>query len=407
MNKLRKIAFVFVLLEIAFLVIGNIYAKKAYEEVNKKEHKIEINRIKSQMESGTDCSDIDLGNYKYVTNVSLFAANERCDNEYAVCQVGDDLYRFEYEQSGITKVFVIMDSIIVLIILLTLGVFIYLEYKILRPFSRMNGIATELSKGNLTVPIKQEKSKYFKDFLWGLDMLRDKLEGDKQRELELLKEKKLMVLSLSHDIKTPLSASDLYIKALLKGLYKTKEEQDNALRGIEKNLIEIKEYVSEIANASRDDILTMEVQNSEYYLQDLINEIEKYYKDKCKQLHIEFKIENMENCMLSGDFERTIEVMQNAMENAIKYGDGKSISIDSYEEEECKLISITNSGCHLKKEELTNIFDSFYRGSNTENIEGSGLGLYICRELMKQMDGNIFAKVQDDTFVLTLVIRKV
>ena len=46
-------------------------------------------------------------------------------------------------------------------------------------------------------------------------MLREKLESDKQRELELLKEKKMLILSLSHDIKTPLSAIKLENAALL------------------------------------------------------------------------------------------------------------------------------------------------------------------------------------------------
>ena len=70
------------------------------------------------------------------------------------------------------------------------------------------------------------------------------------------------------------------------------------------------------------------------------------------------------------------------MENAIKYGDGRKISISFSEEEDCKLITVENTGCTLEEGEINNIFDSFYRGSNTTNIQGNGLGLYIVKQLI-------------------------
>lgn len=79
----------------------------------------------------------------------------------------------------------------------------------------------ELAKGNLSVPIKAEKSKFLGRFLWGMDMLRETLEGNKEKELALQKEKKTLILSLTHDIRTPLSAIRLYAKALAEEIYTT------------------------------------------------------------------------------------------------------------------------------------------------------------------------------------------
>ena len=53
-----------------------------------------------------------------------------------------------------------------------------------------------------------------------------------------------------------------------------------------------------------------------------------------------------------------------------------------------------------------NIFDSFYRGSNSYNINGSGLGLYICKKILQKMDVDIFAKIIKDEFCVTAVLRK-
>ncbi|MBQ5381760.1 MAG: sensor histidine kinase, partial [Ruminococcus sp.] len=51
------------------------------------------------------------------------------------------------------------------------------------------------------------------------------------------------------------------------------------------------------------------------------------------------------------------------------------------------------------------IFDSFWRGSNTGSNNGSGLGLYICRTLMRKMNGDIFAEIQDEEMVVTTVFE--
>ena len=81
----------------------------------------------------------------------------------------------------------------------------------------MQSLTEELAKGNLSVPVKAEKSKFLGRFLWGMDMLRETLESNKEKELALQKEKKTLVLSLTHDIRTPLSAIRLYAKALARG----------------------------------------------------------------------------------------------------------------------------------------------------------------------------------------------
>ena len=178
------------------------------------------------------------------------------------------------------------------------------------------------------------------------------------------------------------------------------------MQGIARNVKEIKRYVDEIVTASREDFLNLEVSMGEYYISEVMKVIENYYKDKLSVIHTEFQVNEISECLVKGDKNRMVEVLQNVMENAIKYGDGKSIRISFGEEEDCKLIHIENSGCNLKKEEFPNLFDSFYRGSNSSGVKGSGLGLYICKTLMRKMDGEIFAQTKEESFVVTVVVRK-
>lgn len=167
-----------------------------------------------------------------------------------------------------------------------------------------------------------------------------------------------------------MSAIDLYTKALATNLYDKEEERQQAIAGIRKNADEINHYVEQIVQAAREDFLQMEVHNGEIYLSKVIHMLVHYYAEKLEQLHTSFIVEEVPGCLVYGDEDRMIEVGQNILENAIKYGDGRSIRISFSEEEDRVLVSITNTGHTLPQEEMTHIFDSFYRGSNSEHVRG-------------------------------------
>ena len=405
MNKFKKFAGLIIVIELLILAVCNGMIWGQYHNMSGRIYRVEATRVAGELQSKSP-EEIDVTKYESIVKVSEFRKDESCNNDYIVEAVGDKLYRIEYVAGQRNDTIIYINTALFLMILMTAVVLVYVEKKVLKPFQDMSNLSYELAKGNLSVPIKEEKSKLFGRFLWGMDMLREKLEDNKEKELEFQKNKKTLILSLSHDIKTPLSAIELYAKALSGNLYDTKEKQEEALQGITRNVKDIKKYVNEIVKASREDFLNLEVIQREFYLSEVVRATENYYRDKLAVVHTKFVAEPIEDCLLQGDKNRLIEVLQNTMENAIKYGDGKKITMYGSDEEDCKLICIENTGCSLKEEELPNIFDSFYRGSNSHGIKGNGLGLYICKSLMRKMDGDIFAQAEGDVFRVTVVVRK-
>lgn len=405
MNNYRRFTVAFILIELVLIIICNVFLIGTNRE-NNREYLVDIKRATDEIRAGADITEIDMREYPAIINISQYVPDEICNNEYRVEEINDVLYRFEYTGGKIKNDILLVNCVMAVCLVITIIMLCFVGKKVIRPFSSMNHLVDELSKGNLSVPVKAEKSKFFGKFLWGIDMLREKLEDDKTREMELVKEKKTLIMSLSHDIKTPLAAIDLYTKALSQNLYDSEEKREEAVKGIEKNVAEIKKYVSEIANASREDFLAIEVNNIEFYLHEVIDSIAVYYKEKMQYNRTEFIIDDVMDCLIYGDADRTVEVFQNVLENAIKYGDGKAVRITFDDEEDCKLITVSNTGCTLPGEECTYIFDSFYRGSNSDNINGSGLGLYICKKILQKMDGDIFAKIIKDEFCVTVVLRK-
>ena len=409
MNRFKKASTIIIFAEIIVIILLNIIY---FSGVKKHErfYRVEAERVVRLLESDSTLLDnpegIDLTQFETIEKVSEFVPTEICNNDYVVEEVAGKLFRIEYLIKNEGYTFVLMNIGMCAALLLTIGVLVYIGRKVIKPFDKMSSLTEELAKGNLSTPIKEEKSRFFGRFLWGMDMLRENLEDSKSKTLEYHKEKKTMLLSLSHDVKTPLSAIQLYTKALSDGVYDSDEKRQEALDGILGKTEEIRGYVDEIYKLSREDFMELEVKVGEVYLKDVIEGIEAYYRDKLSVLHTELEVGEFDNALLSADKDRLVESLQNLMENAIKYGDGKWIKITFSEEEDCKLITVSNSGCALKESEMTDIFDSFYRGSNTENIQGNGLGLYIVKQLMTKMDGDVYAEIEGDIFRVTLVVRK-
>lgn len=369
---------------------------------------VEISRLVREIENNNIA---DISECEFVTNITEYGEDfYNSDSNYVIREVNDKLYRFDYtidsNKEKSETVFVV-NVILGIMSAAIIAVMLYVRFKILSPFEKLTDIPYELSKGNLTTPVKETKNRFFGRFIWGVDVLRENMEQQKERELNLQREKKMLLLSLSHDIKTPLSAIKLYSKALSKGLYTNTEKQSEIAESINTKADEIEGYVSEIITASREDFLSFEVDMGEFYLSELVNRIRIYYIEKLSLIKTDFTVGEYIDCLISGDLDRSVEVVQNIMENAIKYGDGKEISIGFSEEDGCILVAVKNSGCTLLDTDLPHIFESFWRGTNAENQKGSGLGLYICRQLMHKMNGEVFAQIKDRDMCVTAVFCKV
>ncbi len=407
MKKFNKMFIVLLVVIAGTFVLANILINTD-EKVSGRPYRVEIERVCKTMQDG---SEPDLSDCKYVTAVKKIDTSEsfyETNSDYVIRSVDGQLYRIEYKASAndnssarlaVNLSIAVLSAVVILVLM-------YIRHFLIKPFNRFSSVPYDLSKGKLTQPLEENKSKYFGKFVWGVNMLRENILEQKQNELELLKEKQTLILSISHDIKTPLSAIKLYSKAMSKGIYTDKEKIIETAKNIDKNADDIEKFVTQLTRSASEDFLHIEVNMSEFYLSELVDEIANHYSPQLSDRHTEFSVDEYINCILSGDLGRSTEVLKNLMDNAIKYGDGKYIRIGITEEDGCKLICVANSGCSLPKGEMLKIFDSFWRGSNSQGKSGSGLGLYICRQLMIKMNGDIFAEQNDGEMRITAVFPK-
>jgi signal transduction histidine kinase len=290
----------------------------------------------------------------------------------------------------------------------TLIVLLYLRSRLIKPFRQFCTFPIELAKGHLEQDIPEFKSRYFGKFVWAISMLRDSLKSAKEQSLRLEREKKLLVLSISHDIKTPVNTIRLYAKAITEGIYQG-EDIYKAARRIYTHTIEIENFVSAIRTASSQNLLPDEIPISEFYFRDFMEKAKEYFAPKCELLHTTLTVDPYDNVMLLGNPEYALRSMENIMENAFKYGDGAWIHISFWEEDNCRLMQIRNSGTSVAETDMPHLFDSFYRGQNaleTTGKEGNGLGLYIAREILRKMEGDVYAKRENNGMSFVMVFRR-
>ena len=385
------------------------------------QYKVEIHEVMRQLEQGAEVAVLDVSEYQFLKdvtfldmenegNIATFYVNKNGVHSSIKPLIVDQrikgYVRFDYtlETKNDSMIWLI-ESILFVAFLLVFSLLIYIRIHILKPFYLMSEMPFELSKGHLAMDLEENKNRFFGRFLWGLVMLRDTLSDSKAKELKLLKEKKLLLLSISHDIKIPLSAIKLYAKALKEDIYDSNETRYEAAIQIENHAKEIEEFVKEIVSASSEEIITIEVENTDFYLKDFVEKIRAVYQPKAGVTLTEFEIGPYDDKLLKGDMEKAFEVMENLLENAFKYGDGKRITIDFYEEDYCQVVRVFNTGAAVSVIELPHLFDSFYRGSNVGEKPGNGLGLYISRQIMHKMDGEIFAERREDGMSFGVVFR--
>lgn len=391
---------------------------------NDMEYKVEINDLLERAGQGESLSTLSLEDCSYVKNICFLAARDLKDPEkvqdffrdqngkYSVIKPlfaqneWKGYLRFDYIlQKNKAELLWLEGGLFVLFLMMEL-LLLYIKKRVIQPFLKLEDMPYELAKGRLQIQVPETKERYLGKFLWGISMLQETLKDTRQRELSLQREKKTLLLAISHDIKIPLSAIKLYARSIYEKVADDEESQISCGHKIEQHADEIEDFVQKIMEAASNEVLAIEVKNGEFYLKDYVNRIRSQYQEKCDTRMVTFKIGNYVNHILKGDFSRSLEAMENIMENALKYGDGRRIEISFYEEEYCQIIEVFNTGEKISEKEIPHLFDSFFRGSNTRGQDGNGLGLYICKQIMMKMGGDIFVKTSEEGMSFCLVFAQ-
>jgi signal transduction histidine kinase len=211
----------------------------------------------------------------------------------------------------------------------------------------------------------------------------------KKKESDLKKtnqELDRFVYSASHDLKSPLSS----VKGLA-NLMKYETKNVNLLEyinKIDKRVIDLERFIEDIIHHSRNSRIA--VTYDKINLDNLVEEIceQLKYMDEATKIEIRKNIEINE---IKSDKSRLSVILSNLVANSIKYSDQDKeqmwVEIHSFKQNGFNIIKVKDNGIGIDQDHHENIYQMFYRAH--ENSEGSGLGLYIVKEMVEKIGGDI------------------
>ena len=248
-------------------------------------------------------------------------------------------------------------------------------------------------------------------FISGLvAVLHDTTEQEKEE-----RERRLFVSNVSHELRTPLTSVKSYLEALDEGaltepvapdFIKVSLDETNRMMRMVTDLL----HLSRIDNATSH--LDVELINFTAFITFILNRF-----DKMKSQDEEKKYELVRDYPINSvwieiDTDKMTQVIDNILNNAIKYSpDGGKITVSMKTTDDQMILSISDQGLGIPKEDLPKIFDRFYRVDKARSRAqgGTGLGLAIAKEIVKQHNGFIWAKSEygkGSTFTIVLPYDK-
>ena len=244
-------------------------------------------------------------------------------------------------------------------------------------------------------------------FISGLvAVLHDTTEQEKEE-----RERRLFVSNVSHELRTPLTSVKSYLEALDEGaLYdpvapdfiKVSLNETNRMMRMVTDLL----HLSRIDNATSH--LDIELINFTAFITFILNRFDKMRSQDQEKKYELVRDYPITSVWIEIDTDKMTQVIDNILNNAIKYSpDGGKITVSMKTTDDQMILSISDQGLGIPKEDLPKIFDRFYRVDKARSRAqgGTGLGLAIAKEIIKQHNGFIWAKSEygkGSTFTIVL-----
>ncbi|MCL2874128.1 MAG: cell wall metabolism sensor histidine kinase WalK [Defluviitaleaceae bacterium] len=208
--------------------------------------------------------------------------------------------------------------------------------------------------------------------------------------------RKEFVANVSHEIRTPITSIKSYAETLLDGVMFDHKTSKEFLEVIDSEADRMTLLVKDLLDLSQFDNNQLQLNPEETDLSSLVALCIKQSYVLASKKSQKFVFDDVpKGYIVNVDPARINQVMTNLINNAIKYGsDGCTIKIETAETSKYYLVSITDQGPGISKDDLPHIFDRFYRvdKARARAMGGTGLGLAISKEIMEAHDGKIFAE---------------
>lgn len=267
--------------------------------------------------------------------------------------------------------------------------------RITKPITALTNAVKMLGDGDYDVPINQhgkdEVAILAQEFISMKNKIREQIEtieSEKDKVFKLEKGRREFFNSVTHELKTPLTAISGYAELLLTGMVEDKKFDKRAIERIYSESDRLHKLVLEL----------IEVSKGIYVVKEEVKEVDmkKLITQSCNDMSIKASkysltiVQSISEGTIKAQEDRIRQVMINLIDNAIKYSvNGKEIYVNSHLGKNKYYIEVINKSTLIPEEIFNNIFEPFVKINEANNKESRGLGLYLCNEIIKEHGGDI------------------
>ena len=291
-----------------------------------------------------------------------------------------------------------IQQLYLLIVFMTAALLVYWIYRTVSiPLAKLQKAARNIKEGNLDFEIKADADDEIGQLCQDFEEMRLRLKANAEEKVAFDKENKELISNISHDLKTPITAIKGYVEGIMDGVADTPEKMDRYIKTIYNKANDMDVLINELSLYSKIDsnIIPYNFRKIDInaYFKDCVDEI----GSDLEQKGMMFSYSNYcsANVAVMADPEQLKRVMNNIINNACKYTNkakGK-VSITLKELDRKIQVAIKDNGIGISREDLPNIFRRTYRADMSRNSAGgSGLGLSICKKIIEEHGGEIWAE---------------
>ncbi len=299
----------------------------------------------------------------------------------------------------------ILYSILTLIVIICIIIIIILARTINNSIKKIEDTTQELADGNLgnKIPTVTKKPNEITSILESLEKMRISL-------VEAQNQKTKFIMGISHDLRTPVAVIKGYTEAISDGVISEPDDVKNATELITTKAKQLETMIDTLINFTKLNSTEIRQTMKSQSITEFITEItrEEQTIGNVFNRNIILKVDFTKDIQVPFDRQLVTRVFENLFNNALRYTkDNDTITLESYinEEEHNVIYKIHDTGIGIDEKDLKNIFELFYRGTDSRREEGMGIGLSVVKNIIETHRWNISVsskKNEDTCFTITI-----
>ncbi|MDP4121025.1 MAG: HAMP domain-containing sensor histidine kinase [Bacillota bacterium] len=321
----------------------------------------------------------------YTASVPITITENGQQSVYGIVFVSmahNDIYNFT------TRVMTIFILAAIMTFVIVSGLVWYFSFSLVRPLRQIAKAAKSFGSGDFEVRVPVKSKDEIGQLSEAFNNMADSLTQSESA-------RRSFIANVSHELKTPMTTISGFIDGILDGTIE-KDKQSFYLKLVSEEIKRLSRLVTSMLALSRIDNGELRLNKQRFDLTETLINTLITFEQKIEERHLKiFGLDDMESLFVNGDSDLMHQVIYNLVENAVKFtNENGYIKVKAYKTNEAVFVEIQNSGEGILPEELSFIFDKFYKTDKSRSRDkyGMGLGLYIVRTIIRLHGGNIYAE---------------